>query len=377
MARTSEGGTFEFPYLRGAAYRIYGITDTDNTNSYTAADDGLALPLSPLITVGKRDTVDSVGLVFFKPDSKAPLVRSARWIGQHTLCIGLSEGLHTDSLGIFLSDTTGGDKQELMEFSLIPGKETELLVHTHRTAKEISTLTLNHLRDSVGNVADTTLRVLPGRTRTLEGPLLTKPAFNARENALIFFVPEWLDSIPRSQVTVIDTAKKAGPVTLTWDQYRVRAVLKGKMPPGGLKLMISGNLLPAVVAATGATAKDTAVKDTTYAIPLVFPDPAQFGLLAGKVATPGYDGPVVVSLVSSGKRGAGATSDFVATSREFRFAMVPPGKYKLLIVKDIDGNHQWTTGSLHPYRLPEGTRYAKEEIEVKANWELEDQQLSW
>jgi hypothetical protein len=368
MARTSDGGTFEFPYLRGAAYRIYGITDTDNTNSFTLSDEGLALPLTPLITLGKRDTVDSVGLTFFKPDGKVPQVRSAKWIGRNTLAVGLSEGIIADSLRIALSDTTGSDRQELAEFSLAMGKETELLIHTHRNAKQPGTLVLTHLRDSTGNQADTTLRVMPGRTRTLEeGPLLIKPRFSPKDNALVMYLPEWLDSIPRSQIAVVDTGKKAVPVQMNWDQYRLSIALKGKLPPGGAKLVIPGSLLPAV----------SGEKDTTWTLPLPFPDPEQFGLVAGTVSTPGYDGPVVLLLVQPGKRGVATTSEFVAFSREFRFTMVPPGKYKIVTVKDLDGNHVWTTGSLHPYRMPEATRISKDEIEVKANWELEELKITW
>lgn len=365
VGRTSEGGRFDLPYLHNGKYRIYGVSDADNTNSFSAGDDGLALAAQPQLTLGKRDTADSVVLYLFKPDQKPPMVKSAKWIGRYTLSVALNEGLVTNNLQISLSDTLGGDLADLTEYTFIPGKEPELLLHTYRNATQISQLRLLHLRDSTGNQADTTVRIVPGKTRTVKEPLLATPTYKAAAGGLVFYLPEWLDSIPRSQIVLIDTGKKVVPAFFRWDDYQASVSLKA-IPPGGVKLQIPGALLPAI----------SQGKDTTYRIALNFPSAEQFGSVQGQVLTPGYDGPVVVSLTIPSKRGADPT-EFISYSRKFNFSMVPPGKYKIQIIKDIDQSRTWTPGSLSPYRLPEAIRYGKTEVEVKANWELEDLEISW
>ena len=54
------------------------------------------------------------------------------------------------------------------------------------------------------------------------------------------------------------------------------------------------------------------------------------------------------------------------------FYYVQPGKYYLRCFFDRNGDGKWTTGSWSPRRDPEEVYYFPKEIEVRANWDLNE-----
>ena len=62
------------------------------------------------------------------------------------------------------------------------------------------------------------------------------------------------------------------------------------------------------------------------------------------------------------------------TAREeqlFEFNLLPPGMYLVRAIFDANENQRWDTGSFLEKRQPEKIVYFPQEIEVRANWELE------
>jgi hypothetical protein len=55
----------------------------------------------------------------------------------------------------------------------------------------------------------------------------------------------------------------------------------------------------------------------------------------------------------------------------FEFNLLEPKKYLLRAVFDANANGQWDTGNFFEKRQPEKVVYFPQEIEVRANWELE------
>ena len=83
-----------------------------------------------------------------------------------------------------------------------------------------------------------------------------------------------------------------------------------------------------------------------------------------------HESTVVQLLGSDGKPVAQAPTK----NGRAEFYYVQPGKYYLRCFFDRNGDGKWTTGSWSPHRDPEEVYYFPKEIEVRANWDLNE---SW
>jgi hypothetical protein len=83
----------------------------------------------------------------------------------------------------------------------------------------------------------------------------------------------------------------------------------------------------------------------------------------------GYEGDVIVQLL--GDREKVVKEAFVKSPGKAVFELLDKGKYRLKVIYDTDGNRVWTTGSYIPLAGPEAVTYYDGELDVKINWELE------
>jgi hypothetical protein len=65
---------------------------------------------------------------------------------------------------------------------------------------------------------------------------------------------------------------------------------------------------------------------------------------------------------------------FAETDGTVVFDFLPPAKYKLKFVFDLNGNNKWDTGNYLKKRQPEKVMYFKGEINIRSNWDLEVKQ---
>jgi uncharacterized protein (DUF2141 family) len=83
----------------------------------------------------------------------------------------------------------------------------------------------------------------------------------------------------------------------------------------------------------------------------------------------GYDKELIVQLLDNSeklikqinRKGAGKVV----------FPLVEVGKYRLKVIYDLDSDGKWTTGDYDILRQPEPVSYYPDEINIKANWELQ------
>ena len=59
-------------------------------------------------------------------------------------------------------------------------------------------------------------------------------------------------------------------------------------------------------------------------------------------------------------------------SEKIRFNFMPPGKYKLKAIFDRNRNNHWDTGNYKLGIQPEEVQYYQKNIEIRANWDLEE-----
>ena len=94
---------------------------------------------------------------------------------------------------------------------------------------------------------------------------------------------------------------------------------------------------------------------------------ADFGAIIIKVSPP-TQGQVLVQLLNS--RGTVVDQQTVDHPSTVAFRQLTPGKYKLQAIIDADGNGRWSTGNLRRHALPESIVTYKDELEVRAGWDI-------
>lgn len=64
-------------------------------------------------------------------------------------------------------------------------------------------------------------------------------------------------------------------------------------------------------------------------------------------------------------------TQIVTEKRELEFWYLAPGKYKLKAILDADANGKWSTGNFHRHFLPETIIDYKDELDLKAGWDID------
>ncbi len=94
-----------------------------------------------------------------------------------------------------------------------------------------------------------------------------------------------------------------------------------------------------------------------------------FGNIFITVAPPEAIPQVVVQLLNA--KGAVIDTRIVTEKQELEFWYLAPGKYKLKAILDTDANGKWSTGNYHRHFLPETIVEYKDELDLKAGWDID------
>lgn len=78
---------------------------------------------------------------------------------------------------------------------------------------------------------------------------------------------------------------------------------------------------------------------------------------------------VVVQLLND--KGKVIDTQLVTEKKELEFWYLAPGKYKLKAILDTDANGKWSTGNYHRHFLPETIIEYKDELDLKAGWDID------
>lgn len=78
--------------------------------------------------------------------------------------------------------------------------------------------------------------------------------------------------------------------------------------------------------------------------------------------------PIIVDLTDD--KGKIIYSKFVSKEPEVEFSLIEPQKYSVRIIYDSNNNKQWDTGSFLQNRQPEEVYHYPTEIDVRANWDV-------
>lgn len=104
------------------------------------------------------------------------------------------------------------------------------------------------------------------------------------------------------------------------------------------------------------------------------PNEAKYSVLSLKVSN--VSGSYIAQLVSGDKSGGKVVQEkFFTKDGDVKFSFLSPGKYKIRLIQDINGNKRWDGGSYLDRRQPEPVLFlvadGLNEIELRQNWEQE------
>lgn len=365
LSRTDAQGKFSFKFLRGGPYRVFGLTDGDQSNTYSSATEAVAMAAdSVLVLDGDTTNLDVVKLVSFVVDELPPRLRRFFWTNESTLAIQLSEALNLSTTTIFATDTLGGDTTWISQASYIPGADKELWLNLPG-GKRWMDVHLMNLSDSMGNVVDSILRVSPDKDREWEAPLQIAPKLKLALPAIEFLPGRNVAESDRalfslSDTSSFDSARQHFSLEWTEDGFFQRIKPTEKEAEGiPLILRIERSFF--------YSESDTLFPDTVFTYPVKWLAPENYGRLTGTVIPDSsYDGPVVIQL----KGKSGVVRTFSDTT--FSFQNLEAGDYTFEVIYDTDGNGILTTGSLVKYQLPESRKKIPGSITIRANWDFED-----
>ena len=409
LTKTNEQGEFTFQYLRDAPYRILGVKDGDQSNSYSLPSEQIAILLDSLVIPQEKvsaplptspdslpkDTVasdsllgaDSVATVItdslpgdraaflpatddpllkllaFVPDTLAPILRGYDFGAERTLILALTEFPRLDTLEVWVSDTNRQDSARPLALTAYRGgEEISLLIGLDRAPP--LDLILRHLSDSLYNRIDTTLRVAPERLKKLERPVLQPPQLQSEARAWRVLLPRLLGGEVQNLVQVTDTSR--------FDS--ARATFAYTYEADGFYLLIRPEKLPEPAApyvlsvAGEAGLTDTALLDSQFRYQLDWINPEGYGTLSGRVQLDsGYQGGIVLQLRN--QEGKIVRTVYDTT---FSFTQLKEGDYTFRVILDRDRNQTYTPGQLLPLRWPERTYVVPEKVTIRGQWDFED-----
>jgi len=108
--------------------------------------------------------------------------------------------------------------------------------------------------------------------------------------------------------------------------------------------------------------------DTTWTARYTAAGPDRLGELSGVVDP--ADGPAVVELAPAGTAGAPVRRVRADTTGRFVFDRLPGGRrYRLRVVRDLDGDTRWSPGSVHPFSPSEPLGWLDTLPALRSRWE--------
>ncbi|WNJ16080.1 Ig-like domain-containing protein [Pontibacter sp. G13] len=364
LTKTDESGEFSFKYLRNTPFRILGVKDEDQSNSFSGSNEWVAISPDSLVTFSDSlGNLATVVLYSFLMDNDVPRVKSYKWIQNQTLSVTLSKNIKLDSAQVWYSDTLGNDSVPLPHLTLIEGTDPELLINVPTGRFVEGLIHFEGIADSLGFALDSTLRVNGSRFKAFDSPLIAKPKLNPHIAKWELIAPKFLDSDELSALVVTDTSK--------YDSLRKEIPLE--ISQSGFKVQFApaaapDSAVPYILNVPGAWSQDSALLDSTFRLSLKWEDPKIYGSVEGALKMDStYSGPFVLEMLDDKGKLVRSTTDTT-----FTFERLKAGSYTFRIILDEDGNGVWTPGTLDPPTLPEKIWQDPTPLSIRENWVFEE-----
>lgn len=402
---TDKEGRFKVEYLKEGAYKVYAVEDKDQSYSYNNELEMIGIMENPVVDL--RDTLErkrQLEMYAFVQDLAAPSVKSLKWANANTLHLKTSEAIRlafkTDSLQISLSDTLGQGEVPLKIFRFGKDSKSDIYIHSPVANKKSFDVSFRFLMDTLGQYADTTVRIDPQMvSREDKDQLFEVPEIQLDKDRILvqsyFNLPSSLDT---SQVILKDTSGNVIELDAENYGFEMRLLL-AQIPP-------SDSVYELLIKAAIPRPEDLS-QDTLLNFPLKFPNLDEYGNLQGKIVPDSADPdqPWITLIYGNattvaappppsaeaddddggggrggrGGRGSSRSSAKGGGEKElqrisgdfYQLRRYAPGKYTVKFIEDDDDNGYFTPGRLDPYEMPERVFIDPVQLEIRAKWDVE------
>ncbi|MEO1011368.1 MAG: hypothetical protein AAFX53_08690, partial [Bacteroidota bacterium] len=169
-----------------------------------------------------------------------------------------------------------------------------------------------------------------------------------------------LEAIDTLQMSMMKTDSSAVSFSTTLDSTKNRVHVDFEVEPNESYAL---SLLP------GAITDFFGQTNDTVNFRLATKSLADYGNLRLNIATDSLSYPLLIQLTDA--KGATQHEIYAEKPQVFEFNALDPATYLLRVIFDSNGNQKWDTGNYLKRIQPEKVSYYPNEIELRANWELE------
>lgn len=394
ITRVEKNGEFRIDNVSGGKYRLYALKDADNSKNFNLANESFAFGSEPvLISPDKnylpksRDSVvvksgeqakaekppveGEFKLFLFEPEKKQRYLTSSGRKMPYQFVYTLSLPPDSMKFKLYIPDASSGSY--FIEKNVTKDTITVWLTDSTLYSKpQIETIVTFPFTDTLGTDTYKTdtimMRYLAPRAPRVKVRRNTYK-FNTGITGGTYAPVKYIQFRSETPFRQPDTSrillyellkeeKKRIPYTIYRDTANsCLCVMTADLQQGNSYLFIAdsaafGNIY-------GENNDSTAIRFTVRL-------PDSYGKLA--VTTENYQGRVIIQLLGSDEKLV--REKIMTEPGVIEFPFLEKGLYRLKVIYDLNGDGKWTTGDFSAGRQPEPVSYYPSELDVKANWEI-------
>lgn len=356
FSRTAEDGTFRITNIGRGPYKIFALKDGNNNYLWDRTGETIAFGKS-LVFGGDSTPVDlrmflnlptktSVVKSFSENPGKAMVIFNRSVINPVLSCmnqnsIGMELSERRDTMVLWVTDTLADSLQCVFY-------DAEKLIDTVKVVmkpygKNVSgkgTPPARFLLISSNSIGEILERGIPFILFT-SSPVLR---FDSTKISLI------ADSIPRNdfQVQPSDSGGRKWTVTHAWKD----------------KVSYTLILLP------GAFTDIFSKRNDTLRFNFMVREEEEYASLTLNIEKPDSVYPCIIQLTDENSTTV-YRQEIISSASATEFFFITPGKYRIRLIEDMNGNRKWDTGNYFSREQPENVIYFPDVLQLRANWDLE------
>ena len=403
ITKTNKQGYFRLNNIREGRYRLYSLVDDDNSKTFNLQTEKFAFldsiiditPSHNYIPVVRdtasaatapaaasatavADTAKKTGeyrLYLFSPEKKLRYLTSSSRDLQYQLKYTLSRP--PDSMAFSLNIPDASKNAYFIERSRYNDTMTVWITDSALySQQQINTFVTYPFTDTLGKESEKTDTVLmrflkpklPPKVKVKKVPYDLKSSLfsgGLKPGQRISFVSSYPFRPPDTSrirlYEIVDNKRIRQPYSFEQDQTRSWVIfLNARVVQGKTYLLTADS------AAFGNRWGE--VSDST-GVRFSIRNDDSFGTL--KLNINNFEGSRIIQLLSKDEKQL-ITQLPMKTNGKAEFKMLDKGTYRVRVIYDLDGDGKWTTGDFLTGRQPEPVSYFPAEIEIKENWNVDN-----
>jgi hypothetical protein len=358
FAKTDTTGNFSINNIAQANYKIIALKDVDANYMFNSADEYIAYSDS---TVYPSDSL-SVKLSLFKEEPKTIFLKKSFFETKGKVVLAFNKPATAVQLNTLDNSIL---PVQIKEFSVTKDTVTLWLKDTltdslHFTAREdtlvIDTVALHYNKEAA-------------LLKTVSSPKLSittnaSAGLNPNEKLLLeFSQPLYTDKILKDSITISEDSIPLKDINIVFADSGInrKCYIDFKQKEKkSYKLYIPPGTFKSIYGLTNDTIKSNiALKSIN-----------ELGSVTVKLKGI-TEGNYLLQLLND--KDEVQTEKKITAEGNYSFELLDPMKYKLRLIDDKNNNSKWDTGNYLKKIQPEKVYYCKEELNIRANWDLEQE----